>query len=127
PTPTLSSIEPLVGVPGTTVPVTLTGTNFVAGATEIADIAGITIIGAGVITPTSMVATFKIDLNAALGARNVTVTTAAGTSGAATVAVVEPLPALTRTSAHVSNSGDDYNEAYIVAVSNPAGSASVSV
>ena len=33
--PTLTSLSPNQGTPGTTVPVTLTGTNFVVGATTV--------------------------------------------------------------------------------------------
>jgi uncharacterized repeat protein (TIGR01451 family) len=118
PPPTLSGIAPSVAVPGTTLAVTLTGTNFIAGATQISTIPGITVSGASVTAPTSMVATFNIAGNAAIGARNVTVTTVGGTSGAATFNVVAPFADLTPTSSHSGVFGVGFNETYIVEVSN---------
>ena len=99
--PTLTSLSPNQGARGTTVAVTLTGTNLVAGATTVTvsgggvTVANVTVTGgtlqtatlrrrlltAAAISGTSLTANFVIDPAAAAGPRTVTVTTAAGTSG----------------------------------------------
>lgn len=108
--PTISSISPASGAIGTTVPVTITGTNL-AGAT------GVTVSGTGVActmsgtpTATSVSANCVIASNAGQGARNVTVTsTANGTSNSlpgaftvtgAAVSFSGPAPALITTPAN---------------------------
>src|SRR5262249_17490089 len=65
------------------------GTSFQAGATTV-NVAGanVTVSGVNVISGTQLTATFSVGAGAALGARNVTVTTAGGTSGAQTFTVV---------------------------------------
>ncbi len=94
--PTLTSVAPNLGIQGTTVAVTLAGTNFVVGATTVAvSGAGVTITGVTVVDSTSLTANFVLDVTAALGARNVTVTTAFGTSGAQTFTINPPPPTLT--------------------------------
>src|SRR4029077_15915864 len=95
--PTLTSISPNNGVQGQSVPVTLTGTNFVAGATIALSGAGITVNNTTVVSTTQITATFTIAANAATGAQNVTVTTSGGTSGAQPFMVnsVGALPTLT--------------------------------
>ena len=71
--------------------VTLTGTNFVVGATTVAvSGAGVTVNNVVVGSSTSLTANFVLDPAAAAGARSVTVTTAAGTSGAQTFTVNLP-------------------------------------
>src|SRR5580765_2799603 len=80
--PTVTSISVNSGVQGQSVPVTLTGTNFIAGATIGLSGAGITVSSTTVVSATQITATFTIAGNAATGAQNVTVTTSAGTSGA---------------------------------------------
>jgi sugar lactone lactonase YvrE len=82
--PTLASLNPIAGPTGSTVNVTLTGTNFVIGATTVS-IAG-TGVTVNVTNPTNTsttarVAAFTIAPDATPGARAVTVSTAAGTSG----------------------------------------------
>ena len=58
-------------------PVTLTGTNFVVGATTVAVVGGgVTVTNTVVSSSTSLTANFVLDPSAALGARTVTVTTA---------------------------------------------------
>jgi hypothetical protein len=86
--PRLLSISPSSGIQGTSVPVTLTGTNFVFGATTLA-ISGTGVTGASVsvTSATSLTATLVIDAAAATGSRNVTVSTASGTSGTVTFTV----------------------------------------
>jgi uncharacterized protein YjbI with pentapeptide repeats len=92
PTPTLTTIAPLTGVTGTSVAVTLTGTNL-AGATLIPG-AGITATGL-VASATQITATLNIAATAAQGPRSITVTTAGGTSNAVTLTINPPTPTLT--------------------------------
>lgn len=80
--PTLSSVAPNSGAPGTSVNVTLTGTNFVAGATVAVSGSGVTASGVTVVSATQITASVTIGASAAAGAHNLTVTTGAGTSGA---------------------------------------------
>ncbi|MBI4471822.1 MAG: matrixin family metalloprotease [Acidobacteria bacterium] len=79
PPPTLGSINPTTGVQGQNVNATLTGTNFVAGATTVA-VSGteVTAGAINVISSTSLTVTLTISPNAALGDRTVTVTTSGG-------------------------------------------------
>ena len=93
--PTLTSVAPNQGTQGATVAVTLTGTNFVVGATTVAvGGSGVTVTNVAVRSTTSLTASFAIDPAAASGARTVTVTTVAGTSGPQifTINVVPPSP-----------------------------------
>ena len=91
--PTLTSVVPNQGVQGSQVPVTLTGTNFVVGATTVTvSGSGVTVSNVIVGSTTSLTAIFVLDPTAAAGARTVTVTTAGGTSGAQTFTVTLPAP-----------------------------------
>ena len=94
--PTLTAVSPTTGVQGTTVAVTLTGTNFISGATTVA-VSGsnVTVNNVSVSSGTSLTADFVIASGAALGDRNVTVTTAGGTTAAKTFTVNPPAPTLT--------------------------------
>src|SRR5580704_205506 len=94
-TPTLTSISPNSGVQGQGVAVTLTGTNFVAGATISVSGAGIAVSNTTVVSATQITATFTIAGNAATGAQNVTVTTSGGTSGTQAFTVNLAPPTLT--------------------------------
>ena len=79
--PTLTSIGPVSGLRGATVPVTLTGTNFTTTGTTVAVTGtGITVSGVTVVSSTSITATFTISGSATLGARTVTVATPGGTT-----------------------------------------------
>ena len=101
--PTLTSLSPNQGVRARTVAVTLTGTNFVAGATTVTvSGGGVTVNTVTVGSATSLTANFVLDPAAAEGPRTVTVTTAAGTSGAQTFTVTVPLPPGTPTLTSVS-------------------------
>ena len=92
-TPTLTSVSPNQGIRGTTVAVTLTGTNFVAGATTVTvGGSGATVTNVAVSSATSLTANFVIDPTAAEGLRTVTVTTAAGTSGPRIFTITPPPP-----------------------------------
>ncbi len=91
--PTLTSLSPNQGIRGTTVAVTLTGTNFIAGGTTVTvSGTGITVTGVTVSSNTSLTANFAVDLAAAEGPRTVTVTAAGGTSGPQTFTINPPLP-----------------------------------
>ena len=93
-TPTLSSIAPNDGDQGESVAVTLTGSDFVTDGTSVSvSGTGVAVSNISVSSLTSLTASFTIDSGAADGARNVTVTTAAGTSGAVTFTVIEVVPA----------------------------------
>ena len=93
PPPTLTSVSPNQGIRGETVAVTLTGTNFVVGATTVAvGGGGVTVTNVIVGSSTSLTASFVLDLAAAAGPRTVTVTTAGGTSGAQTFTINLPPP-----------------------------------
>ena len=94
PPPTLTSVSPTSGVQNSSVAVTLTGTNFAAGATVSTNNSGIAVSGVTVRSATQITATFGIGASAALGAANVTVATSGGTSGAVTF-TVNPVPVTT--------------------------------
>jgi hypothetical protein len=95
PPPTLATITPASGAQGTSVPVTLTGANFVTGATVAVSNTGVIVSNVAVVSTTQITATFNIGPTAALGATNVTVTTSGGTSGPAVFTVNPPAPTLT--------------------------------
>jgi hypothetical protein len=88
PVPTLSSIAPSSGAQGTSVAVTLTGSNFASGATVAVSGGGVSVSKVTVVSATQITATFTISNNAATGNRNVTVTIQGGTSSAMTFTVV---------------------------------------
>ena len=97
PPPTLTAINPTAGITGTMVNVTLTGTSFVSGSTTVSvSGTGVTVgnVGAASATSTAISASFTIDANAALGPRNVTVTTVGGTSNVITFTVRAPAPTI---------------------------------
>lgn len=88
--PTLTSISPTSGTQGSTVQVTLTGSNFDAGNASVSvSGSGITVEMVTVGSPTSITADFVIEDQAAAEGRNVTVSTDAGTSGSVTFTVEE--------------------------------------
>jgi sugar lactone lactonase YvrE len=83
PAPTLTSITPPTEVRGTTATLTLTGTNFVPGATSVAaDGSGISFTNVSVTSTTSLTATLNVSAGANLGGHNVRVSTAGGGSNA---------------------------------------------
>ena len=91
PSTTLSSISPSSGGQGSSVPVTIGGSNL-SGAT-INSIPGVT-ISTVVSSAAQVTAVFAIAANASPGGRSVTVTTANGTSNAVTFTVNPPGPSL---------------------------------
>ena len=90
--PTLTSVSPNQGIRGETIAVTLTGTNFVVGATTVNVSADVTVANVAVTSSTSLTASFVLDLVPVGGARTVTVTTAGGISGAQPFTITLPLP-----------------------------------
>jgi len=89
-TPTLNAISPARGVRSTTVAVKLTG-SLLNGATAInVTGGGITVGGVNQISENEVDTSFIISAGAALGTRNVTITTTGGTSNAVTFQVVAP-------------------------------------
>jgi len=76
--PSLTSIAPNTGVRGTSVSVTLTGTNLSDVSAVTVPGTGVTVSGVTVVSATSVTATFTIAGTATLGARSVAVTTSAG-------------------------------------------------
>jgi hypothetical protein len=90
PAPTLTSITPASGLRGSSVTVTLTGTNFDArpGATSVAvNGAGISPADVQVAGPSSLSVTFTIAADTAIGSYNVNVATAGGSSNPVSFAV----------------------------------------
>ncbi|MDX1567550.1 MAG: plastocyanin/azurin family copper-binding protein [Longimicrobiales bacterium] len=86
--PTLSSISPNSGQQGSTVGVTLTGTNFDEGNASVSvSGSGVSVQNVSVSGATSITADFVIGDQATADARDVTVSTAAGTSGSVTFTV----------------------------------------
>jgi hypothetical protein len=106
PPPTLNSITPTSGARGTSVTVTFTGTNL-TGTFAVTGIgANIPVTNLTVISTTSVQATLNISRAAALGIRNLGLTTPGGTSNTlpftvtgGTPAFTGPTPALTTTPA----------------------------
>ena len=91
--PVLSSISPNSGVRGTSVSVTLGGSQFLAGATVVVGGAGVSVSNVAVAGTTQITATFTIAASAVTGARSVTVGTSAGASAPQSFTVTAPVAA----------------------------------
>jgi hypothetical protein len=79
--PTLTTISPTSGGRGTTINVTLTGTNLTGtSAINVPSGVGIAVSNLTVISATSVTATFTISATATIGAQGITVTSPAGNS-----------------------------------------------
>ncbi len=86
--PSFVSISPTTGYRGTSVAVTITGTNLNALSSLTVSGTGVTVTGAQATSSTTITATFTISATAALSSRNVVITTGGGTvtaTGAFTV------------------------------------------
>jgi uncharacterized repeat protein (TIGR01451 family) len=114
--PTLIAIEPSTLGQGTSVEVTLTGTNFVQGLTLSGS--DLTVSDVQVVNPTTATATLTVAPSASVGPAEVTVTTSAGTSTPVAFNIVEPFPDLSIRSLHTGNFGVGFEESYTVTVSN---------
>lgn len=88
--PILSSIAPNSGTQGTSVGVTLAGSNFQSGATVAVGGTGVSVTGVTVVSSTRITATFVIAASASTGAHSVTVATGAGTSASQSFTVNTP-------------------------------------
>ena len=88
--PTLTSISTTSGLRGTSVNVTLTGTNLSGTQSVNVSGAGVTVSNLADVNQTTVTATFTISNTAALTARNVTITTSGGTTGSVTFTVTGP-------------------------------------
>lgn len=101
PVPALSGVNPTSGQRQATLDVTLTGSGFMPGATTVSFGSRITVSNVSVASPTSLTARISIAADAALGARNVSVTNPGPGGGAATLAggftvlAANPPPAVT--------------------------------
>ena len=125
--PVLSSIAPSNGIQGTNVSVTLTGSNFKAGATIAVGGSGVSASSVTVVSASQINAVCVIAAGAATGAHSVTVTTSGGTSAAqaftvnASVAAkptlnsISPNSALRGTTAQVTLTGTNFTAGATVA------------
>ena len=82
PPPVLTAISPNSGGAGNSVPVTLTGANFMAGAMLSSSNPSLTFSNVTVVSATQITATFSMAANATPGSVSITVTTSNGTSNA---------------------------------------------
>lgn len=92
--PTLVTVAPNTGAQGGAQTVTLTGTNFVAGASILVSGSGVTVSNINVVNGTTITADFSVAAGATLGARTVSVTTSGGTTGTQTFTIIPPPPTL---------------------------------
>ncbi|MFN7996373.1 MAG: SBBP repeat-containing protein [Bryobacteraceae bacterium] len=129
--PVLVSMQPNSGVTGTSVPVTLLGTNFVVGGMAVAvRNPGIAVGNVAVASSTELTAVFTISANAAPGPTDVTVvSTCGGSSGPVPFTVNPPPPVVTTitpssgppgATVSVSLTGSNFFNGAVVKVSNPA-------
>jgi hypothetical protein len=93
--PTVSFVSPSSGAKGTSMQVSVSGTNFVPGATSVSFGGDIQVNVVSVFGPTSLSASIVIPASVPVGNRLVTVTTQGGTSPAAVFLVTNPAPAIT--------------------------------
>jgi streptogramin lyase len=95
----LTSISPVSGVQGASIPVTLTGAGFAQGSQVSVGNSGVTASNIVVVSSTQITATFNIGATAAAGPANVTVTVAGVASAPVTFTVNPAAPTLTSISA----------------------------
>jgi hypothetical protein len=122
--PTLATISPATGAQNTSVAVTLTGNNFVNGAT-VGVTGGATASGVTFVNPTTITANINVPAGAAVGTvYNVSVTTTNGTSGSQpftvgipTLATINPTSGLHGSVVPVTFTGANLTGATLVNVS----------
>ncbi len=126
PVPALISAD-RSAVIGATTAVTLTGSNFVPGATKVSiSGTGIGIVSKVVTSTTSLIVNLAVDANATPETRSVTVSTLVGTSGAISLPIVYPAPSIVSISPNpigkgttvVTISGSGFTAASIVMLGN---------
>jgi len=111
PVPVLSSISPNSGQQGQAVNVTLSGSNFVSGATVQVSGSGVTASSVSFVNSTTITAVFTVAGGATVGARSVTVTNpgpGGGASGSQTFTVTvpqNPVPVITSLNPNSANQG----------------------
>jgi len=95
--PSVSSVTPNQGAPGATIPVTITGTGFVAGSTVSLSPIGVTASNVSFVTANQMTAALTVAAGAAIGARDLTVRNPNGGTGtlAGAFSVTAPVVAIT--------------------------------
>lgn len=113
PAPTLAGITPASGSRGQTLDVTVMGSNFLVGVTTCSHGDGIMVNSVSSITPTQVTASVTIDLRAATGSRDVTVTNAGPGGGSAALAgafsVTNPVPTVSGVSPNQTGKGSKLN------------------
>ena len=123
--PALTGFAPSTGVRGTTVPVTLSGTNLIGATTVTVSGTGVTCTVSGS-TNTTVTANCAITAGATLSARNVSVTTPIGATNTltgvftiqgATLASISPATGLHNTTVPITLSGANLAGATVVTVS----------
>jgi hypothetical protein len=109
--PALTSLSPSSGTQGAAINVTLTGTNFAAGATVGGTGAGLTVSNVLVVSATQITATFTLASTAATGGHGMFVTTGAGNSNVQTFTVnaSAAAPALTSIAPNSARQGTAVN------------------
>src|SRR5262249_44943603 len=108
PPPTLTSITPNSGTPGTNVNVTLTGTNFAFGATVNSSNPGVTASNISVASATQITATLTSEARAT-GAAKISVTVGGNTSGVVAFSINPLLPTLTSIGPNAGAPGTNVN------------------
>jgi hypothetical protein len=93
--PSLTSISPTTGVRGTSVPVTLTGTNLTGATAVTVSGTGVTANSVVAVNSTTVTATLNITAAATTGARNITVVTPIGNTNTLAAAFTVQGPTLT--------------------------------
>jgi hypothetical protein len=93
--PAVSAISPSSGAVGSSVPVTITGTNFRNGARVATDNADVTVTNVVVVNDKEITATLVIAGSASAGSAGVSVTTAGGTSAPVQFAITLEPPVIT--------------------------------
>jgi uncharacterized repeat protein (TIGR01451 family) len=123
--PTLASLSTSTGVSGTSLDVTMSGTSLASPLTVDAG-SGVTVTNVTVVNDTLATATFTFAPDAAVGVRNVNLTTGLGTSGSIPFTVVGPYPDLSIFSTHAGNFGVGFDATYVVSIANRGLSATTS-
>ena len=96
--PSVGSVAPNQGAPGTAVPVTISGTGFVAGSTVSLSLTGVTASNVSVVSTSQITATLTIAAGATAGASDLTVTNPNGGKGTLTGAFSVTAPSISITS-----------------------------
>jgi hypothetical protein len=92
--PAITGIVPAFGSPDTVVDVTISGENFVSGATTVsASGTGVSVTNVNVTSPTSLTATFSVSESAVLDARSIRVETPDGASNQMMFMIASAAPA----------------------------------